>query len=476
MQREREQRRRAAGAAAADQQTVGVGVAPLGEELRGGDGVVHVDTTPVLPQQLPIPAAVPRAASIVDVHDGEPAAGPEAVAVSGGVLANRRGGRAAVDEDDQRWPFARQEFAVGVRRCVVQPMGARAIGGRERDELRRLQERGIEPQVACRPEHVQVAVGEADDLGFVPERGADEQQRVALLSEGADRGVREVGVRRQPVAVGNADDVLVTGVPGPAEDPVGFDDVVLRTRSMRELAARDVDVDVVEVPPVGSIGHDAEPAVGTPLRLHECLVAVAGEPALIRRSTTDEIRDPQFGRVPRHVGMHPLDPDDALAVGRDPWRRVEVGARGDREQLHRPVRGDGDDAVLGLSAIGAVAFVDAHEPVAVGGDAAVGVSQRAGLVGFGRQQHGLAPGNDAAEALIVELDVVGDAVGDPPRSPAVLVDGGAHVGAGRRDLDGVTVSPPHERGSPLLLRALFGPPDVVTVGDDLGDADGTADQ
>ena len=233
------------------------------------------------------------------------------------------------------------------------------------------------------------------------------------------------------------------------EHPMRLDDLERSDGFRRQISGRDVDA--VEVPPLVAIGDDDERPITPPERLLECLVTVADEPASVAHRRTVEVRDPQFGRVPRHVRVHPLDPHERAPVRRHPRRCVEVGTGRDHLGTHRTVGGHRDDLVDRLAVT--VTLVDAHIPLAVGGRSPVGVSQSSRHRRFRGQQHRLTSRLDPAQALVAELAVVGNAVGGPPCSPAVLVHARANVDLGWRHILRRPVAPAHERGSSAIVRA-----------------------
>ena len=375
----------------------------------------------------------------------------------------------------QQWrQLGGRELDVSVRRGVVQAVCGRAARCRERDELRFGQERRVETQRARRAQHVEFAVDETNHLALPLERSADEHHGATRPTQRGDRGVGRRDCGRQPVAERPAHDMDALGVAREAEHPVRLHDVERPARHEAQVAR--AELDSIQIPPVGAIGGNGQRSVGGPFGLLQRLVSVADQATRIVRPTVTEFGQPQLGRVPRHVGVHPLHPCEQSAIGRHARRGEEVGAAGEHLDPERTIGRDRDDLVDRFASIGPVTFADTHVPVPIRGDAPVRISQRAGRVGFGCQQHRFATDFDLAQPLVVELDVERDPAIDPPRTAAVLVHLRTHVGVRWRHLDRRAVAPSHQRRSAALLRTLFGPPHVVAVGHHLCDADGATDQ
>ncbi len=425
---------------------------------------------------MAVRAAIASAPPIVDVDHGDATTGPESVTTAGHEASLCRAGRATVDEHHQRRTLTLGKFGVGIRRRVVQPVCHVAAARGERDEFGFRQEGVVEPEVASGAEDLDVTAPDTDHFVADGVGAPDEAERVARPPQRLDHRVGQVESRvvadEQPVTVTIASNVASFGVARAAEHPVRFHDLEGADRLRGQFAGGDIDA--VEVPPLVAIGDDGERAVAPPQRLLQRLVTVANQLARAAHRHAIEFGDPQLGRVPRHVRVHPLDPHDRSTIGRDPRRRIEVGPGRDHRGAHRSVGGNGDDLVHGLAV--AVAFVDAHEPVTVGGRSTVRVAQCSRRIRFGGQHDRFAARLDPAQALVGEVRVEGDTVGDPPRPTPVLVDARADIRLRGGDVGRDAVTPPNECRPPRVLRPGLGPPHVITVGDHLADPHRPADE
>ena len=131
---ERAERRVAAGAAAAYGQPIAVNFAALREIARALDAVIDIDDAPASVQPFSIGAAVARAAAVVDVEDGDAAAGP----ILDRIFERRRArrSRAAVDDDEQRLLFIQWRGVIAVFWRIEIRVRGQTVGGSEFDGAR----------------------------------------------------------------------------------------------------------------------------------------------------------------------------------------------------------------------------------------------------------------------------------------------------------------------------------------------------
>src|SRR5688500_2754740 len=98
---QRRKRRVAAGAAARDGQSIGVDVAAQDEMKRAMHAIVDVHDTPVTAQPFAVLPPIAGASAVVDVENGESAAGP-ILDTKGEYVAGRRRGTAMHLHDEGR--------------------------------------------------------------------------------------------------------------------------------------------------------------------------------------------------------------------------------------------------------------------------------------------------------------------------------------------------------------------------------------
>ena len=115
------QHREAAGAAAPDDQTLGVDVAPVGQEPGRGHAVLHVGQAPGAVQGPAVAPPVAGGAPVVDVDYGYASRGP--VDDSQLELATGCRGGAPVGGDQQRRPIAGRAVAGWIGGWEVQGVG-----------------------------------------------------------------------------------------------------------------------------------------------------------------------------------------------------------------------------------------------------------------------------------------------------------------------------------------------------------------
>ena len=133
---------------------------------RGGSSVLDVHLAPAMAQPVAVRAAVPGAATVVDIDDREPTACEELK-----VEVERRRivrSRAAVHEDDEWRQFPLRSRELGVRRRIIEAIRGSAVATRKGDELWageiRCQDR---PKLGSRLDDRRRATGgiDADDRG-----------------------------------------------------------------------------------------------------------------------------------------------------------------------------------------------------------------------------------------------------------------------------------------------------------------------
>ena len=139
------------------------------------------------------------------------------------------------------------------------------------------------------------------------------------------------------------------------------------------------------------------------------------------------------------------------------------------DSLSRSIGVDGDDSIQDAGGIvGNVFLTNTDEPPSIIREPSIGVpSTSAGESSF-------VAGRDIEEEQIAIASIVAEhetTVGDPPRSPAVLMNSRAHIRIGSGDLNGDSVTPPYDRSAATFIRTILRPVDVETVGDDLIDPD-----
>ena len=207
--------------------------------------------------------------------------------------------------------------------------------------------------------------------------------------------------------------------------------------------------------------NHSEPS-GLPARFGDRLAGPARDHGLL---AVGQDADHELGRVPRHRRVVPAHPGQQRAVRAEPGRRDEVRPRDQHFRLARRPGVEADDLVDDLDGRRAVvAFPHADDRAAVGGEVAVGEAVGAQGRGLRGERLRLAALFEPVEPLVGPVREPDDAVADPPRRAAVLVDGGARVEALRQQVDAHPVgAPPHELGAPALAGPPLRPHDSVPV-------------
>ncbi len=89
------------------------------------------------------------------------------------------------------------------------------------------------------------------------------------------------------------------------EDPLRLAELGL---DRRERGDRAIDLDPVEVPPAGPVGDEVQQPVRRPRRLEDRLFQSTRDQARVRCAAVGcQVGEPEFGAVPRHVGMVPFE-------------------------------------------------------------------------------------------------------------------------------------------------------------------------
>ncbi len=235
----------AARAAAGDRHPRAVDLAGVGQRARGVDRVVGVHDAPLAAQPVAVLAPVARAAAVVDVDDGEAAAGEELDLDRQPCGDVRR--RAAVDAHHQRRALALRRREVRVVRRIEQRVRAAAAGRRVVERARDGDVGGVDEFLgvaALSTSSAPVSRSAAMTLGERVPEAPTNSARVAVRCQIRDPRQREGHVAQRagsvddrevvaPVAGVGADDAPVgqERVPGLAERPQRSADLGLERRS-----------------------------------------------------------------------------------------------------------------------------------------------------------------------------------------------------------------------------------------------------
>ena len=296
------------------------------------------------------------------------------------------------------------------------------------------------------------------------------RRSVPCAAQRRERGVRYVQHRDPAVAL--EDPELLEPLVG--DDERHAPAVEEREARLAEGPVREADVEAqlghrhhtrvwcpaVQAPEPAAVTAEPQRAVRRPVRLADRLALVAaGDDGSSRAVGHDEAC-----RVPRHVGVVPLQPRPCRPVGAPARRRHEVGTLDDDRGEGRLVSGQAHDRVHGLGAFG-VAFLHAQDRRAVGRHVAVRVAQAASEVGHRGQRYRLAAVRaDTVEALRRPVGEPEHAVAGPPRTAAVLVDQRPRVPRRGEHLGDRAVGRPAQHGvAATLLGAALRPPHVGAV-------------
>jgi hypothetical protein len=123
------------------------------------------------------------------------------------------------------------------------------------------------------------------------------------------------------------------------------------------------------------------------MRLHDCLTHAAGDlPDLPQAAIGADLGAPQAGRIPRHVGMVPRQPRQALSVRAEARGTHEVlPARKQPAFVGAILEADRHDGVDGL-ALAPVVLAHGQDPLTPAIELEVGVAQLPAALGRERPQ------------------------------------------------------------------------------------------
>src|SRR5262249_23647776 len=253
-------------------------------------------------------------------------------------------------------------------------------------------------------------------------------------------------------------------VGGHAENP-------LRPAELRRHRTQRLDTPgapTVEGPPAGAVGHEKDNTVRRPVGLEARVTAPAGHAfAVTQRAVRQELTHPQFGPVPRHVGVIPGEPRQARAVGTEPRRRVEVVA-GNQYFAVAARQRDAHQRVDGFTSRRRVIFADANEPAAAAVHYRVRVAEGRG----GRQRLRRGVTDLTVEPLVGKVREIECAVAARESAAAVLVHARARVERRRGHITAASVrGPAYDDAAPAFGRAQLGPVDILAVESDLPEPD-----
>ena len=277
-----------------------------------------------------------------------------------------------------------------------------------------------------------VGVEQAHMLG--PRRvGRDHSQRVVagydlfveveVLAQAAERARLAIhladlpdavvgGQRKQPPAGGERISRL-------AEHPLRDCEFGGLVGESREPAVRCLDVDI---PPVVDIGHDMQHTVRIEHRAEQRNVIRLPERG--RRADTAlcvDVGSPQLGHVPRHMGMIPGQPDQALRARRQTRAGIEVMPLGQR--VDPPVAVYGDHASHGLCGGLVRGFCNRDQPT----EAAIVLQIGKAQIGAGIGNRGqLAFGVALPDRLVAGVDKPHEPTVGSDRPAAVFIDPAGH--------------------------------------------------
>ena len=255
--------------------------------------------------------------------------------------------RPAVADHDQRRPLGRRRREITIARRVVERVRRLAIRGRKLERLCDRDIPGIDRQRRPDANGLHRSGRQGDPYHRVrgPPRTADEHrmrggghQVVAGFQIDVDRDQR-AGRRRRGSRSAMS---RLRGTPRSIRDSSANAHVeVPKTHCGRPnsaaigwTASTCPARTTMEIPPAGAIRHEVQRAVGRPPGLEDRLAAAAGrqcrgpEPAV-----RADIRGPQLGVVPGHVGMAPRQPRQTRAV-----RTETVGSNRNRDPRQSPSR------------------------------------------------------------------------------------------------------------------------------------------
>jgi len=320
------QRGETAGAAAADRAARAVDIAALYQEARAVHAILDVGDAPGAVQPLAIGASETRRAAVVHIEHGDAAAGPVLDFQVQRRAAHRR--RPAVAHGQQRRARVVRRIDVVVARRIEERVRRLAVGGIERQRLRAREKPGLETHRRAAAHHRRTPSRQIEPhhRRRGGRRRADEHRvaRQRLHIRDVDVRRREHGVR--PAACVDRQQLPCTAHIGRGHDRVAAGEGECRLaehplrhaelrRHRRQRLRRAID-QTVEIPPTASVRNEVERAVRREGGLEHRLPRAAGDPARRRGPAgAVELGDIERGRVPRHVGVVPAEPREAITVG-----------------------------------------------------------------------------------------------------------------------------------------------------------------
>src|SRR5262245_8204965 len=136
--------------------------------------------------------------------------------------------------------------------------------------------------------------------------------------------------------------------------------------------------------------------------------------------------DPQFGSIPRHLGMAPAGPREFATVPADSRKRIKVVPTQNDSWAARAVGGNCNDLVDRFTAL-LVPFTNANDGLSIRCDATICVTQarRRGRIRCDRQRHGacILP----IQTLIFEIGKEDGAIVNEICAATILVDTTARI-------------------------------------------------
>ena len=336
------QRGETTGRAAADDAALGVDPAGSGQATGGREAVLDVGHAPLPRQQVAVAPAVPARSAVVDLDDGEAACRPElhrrrqlgprraggsAVDPAPPAVVVRRAGprnRACQGAKYRQWTSSPP--TVGKARLCGTDTSAGSTAGSPAQSART----SVASPVSRSIHHT--VLGRSGE----PPTTTTSVPSTSICSTWVNPGPGSASAcprcgiphpdRGQPGGGGREHHATVTGesVATAAGDPTGLPRLL---RSVDE-ERRPIVVAGLEVPPVRGVIAPPQPAVGSELRKaarHRSVEAerrpadmTAGHPSGLPQrgpvAVDVERRQPDLGRVPRHVGLVPSQPGERGAV------------------------------------------------------------------------------------------------------------------------------------------------------------------
>jgi hypothetical protein len=216
-------------------------------------------------------------------------------------------------------------------------------------------------------------------------------------------------------------------------------------------------------------------AVRRPLGLGDRLVrATGGQIARAQAAVVRDRRHPQPRRIPRHVGLIPLEPRDPVPVRREARSREEIRALVEDPRRVLAIQWDRDDRRRRLEVAVGVVLADREEAPATRVEAQVGVPIRA--VRGDRLGLGIAR-VDPVEAPIRDVREEDRAAGRRERAATVLMDARPHIERRRRHILRRPIDAVTDQHAPTALGGpALDPEGVVAVDPRIAERDDLTDE